>query len=276
MKLMDIKKEYEKENGIYRIYIKYNNKEVSYIGRSKNINDRLKFHRREIKRTIIDGVLFSNRKISECPRVKELNQNYSIPATGAFYYKVYLMQKILKEKDYQKFLKLINYEVLKTFDTDRSVFEIEKTEIGFMKSYDSIWRGFNGYNAIYFKYLYVPLAGSGKTDLIEREALTKMDKEMQNEFDRRTDDPFLWIYFNKGQNDKYEKEMNLLFPELNKNYINHKNTWTNELIKLNKISTFNKIYTEKENKENINEKIKTRNQSNKFLHLIRKIFKKNH
>ncbi len=210
MKLINLKQEYIKVSGIYRIWIDYNGQEVSYVGQSKNINTRLKFHFREIKRAILKELILVNSKISKSKTIASIKADLHFPAKGAFYYKVYLLKNMLKQND-NDFLNSINCEVLETCSNQTSSFQLEEKEIKFIQSYDSIWRGLNGYHAIHFKLSHW-LDAQGHNDEIK--FLQTINQKMHDKLDLRKDLPFLWLYFNLGNFAKFWAELMLLFPDL--------------------------------------------------------------
>ncbi len=114
-------------SGIYRLYITIDKTEYSYVGVSKNMDNRIKNHNSAVKRW------FANKD----GRLMKLLDENTLPNEKIFPWKLatFLLFHKLKLKD-------IKSEILKKVDYEKTA-DIELLELDYIKKYNSEVKGFN-------------------------------------------------------------------------------------------------------------------------------------
>ncbi len=102
------------------------------------------------------------------------------------------------------FLELINFEILEEANIESTSFELELIEMKYINQFDSIWRGFNGYHAIYFKLSNWLQYTKNKDEENHVKKLMKINEATIKELSKCKDTSKMWLLFNLGRKAEYE------------------------------------------------------------------------
>lgn len=127
-------------SGIYRIYLKKDGFEYSYVGVSKDIKKRLNEHLTDIRGYLLDKETKDRDQLTRLLKLKV------VPSKKASQFKIalFIIENNLNIND-------LNFEILEECNWEE-IEMIEDREIEFIEKFDSEWRGFNGVHAKYFKW----------------------------------------------------------------------------------------------------------------------------
>ncbi len=210
-----------KTSGIYRIWITHENKEYSYIGVSKNIDQRIKTHLIAFKKVA------NNKPYNdlEGKNFLEITKEGKLPPKYAFYFKLFWFM-LQNNLSFEK----IKWEIIEKTSW-QEIEEVEVKEQEYINHFDSELNGFNGPLAKFFKYQSYLVLGLAidekkiKKLLLQEE---KRNKIILNKYINGEGMPFLFlVYLPLIPKEKLiilEKQCNFF---LNKALLNYEN-WYQE------------------------------------------------
>ena len=180
------KKVETKISGIYRLFIKVNDKEYSYIGISKNTTKRIKQHMGLI-RSFYNPALVNFKKFLVPSLEKKV-----IPTRNAFYWKtsVFLYLNDKTPKDFE-------YEILERLEADQ--LKTQYKEMEYIEKYKANTLGFNGVFDKAFQLLGVLNSSKNEADYkqkkVECQKLLDLQREKNN--DILEDCLYFWYILNE-------------------------------------------------------------------------------